>query len=171
MSRSKFKDIVFPFFGKRDNPYDVVFKKDRILVREGNNIFIGKLADLITTDNQHLDYLARLAGIDNRIVFDYTCRNLSELLNSKAYWGIDSVGKVFDLANPQKFKAKVSSIRKFKKGLIWVTGVSYPMIVNSTIDLENVDLKVLKVVLLYIDNEWIIYKFTYDISTSEYIVV
>jgi hypothetical protein len=90
-------------------------------------------------------------------------------LNAKVYWGVDSTGKVFDLVNKERFPTKLARIRKIKEGLIWVNYVSYPLKIHKTVDLENADLDVLKVILLYIDYEWIIYQFTYDTKISEYI--
>lgn len=168
MSHSKFKDIVFPFFARKHNPYSVIYKKDKVLVKVDPHSKVAFI-DNVTSENKNLSYFERLSNFDTRVSFEFTCRNLTELLNAKVYWGVDSTGKVFDLVNKERFPTKLARIRKIKEGLIWVNYVSYPLKIHKTVDLENADLDVLKVILLYIDYEWIIYQFTYDTKISEYI--
>jgi len=165
---SKFKDIVFPFFARKHNPYSVKYKKDKILVKITSHSKEA-IIDIVSEDNENFSYFERIASLDNRVVFDYTCRNLTELLNCEAHWGVDSLGKVFDLINTERFRTKLTKIRKIKKGLFWVNSVSYPIQIDKSIDLETADFEVLKPVLLYIDNQWVLYKFTYEAAVSEYI--
>jgi hypothetical protein len=161
---------VFPFFGRKHNPYKVLYKKDKILIKLTSHSK-DVILDIATEETKNSSYLDRIASLDNRLFFEYTCRNLTELLNSKSCWGVDSTGKVFDLINTERYKTKLVKIRKVKKGLIWVNSVSYPILIDKTINLESADFEVLRILLLYIDNEWVLYKVTYDTEISEYISI
>lgn len=127
------------------------------------------LVDKIDNTTENLSYLERLAAMEDRIYYDYTCRNLTELINSPVKWGVDNTGKVFNLSNLEQFKTSLKTIRKVKPGLIWLNRISYPLTVEKTLNLEEVDTKVLKVIVVYIDYVWTIYKFTYDTKIKEYI--
>jgi len=170
LSHSKYKDIVFPFFGRKQNPYSVKYKKDIILVKIHSHSKDAVL-DYVTEDNKNLSYFTRLADLDNRLEFEVTCRNLTELLNTKVNWGVDSQGKVFDLVNMERLPARIAKIRKFKEGLIWVNLVSYPLEISKTIDLSSLDLSVLKAVIVYVDKTWVLYNFTYENEIGNYISV
>ena len=130
---SKFKDIVFPFFARKHNPYSVKYKKDKILVKITSHSK-DAIVDIVSEDNKNFSFFERIASLDDRVVFEYTCRNLTELLNCEAHWGVDSLGKVFDLINTERFRTKLTKIRKIKKGLFWVNSVSYPIQIDKSID-------------------------------------
>ncbi len=161
---SKFKDIVFPFFGKKHNPYNIKYRKDIIeanLTKDHKYYTIDKITD----DTLGTTYYQRLFNLENRIEYDFTCRNLSELINSPVLWGVDDSGKIFDLSNKERFKTKTSSIRKIvNPGLIWLHRISYPFVLDRSINLSEIDPDVLKAIVVYIDNTWVLYKFTYENS-------
>mgnify|MGYP003704660907 CR=1 FL=1 len=126
---------------------------------------------MVTSDTKNLSYYQRLSTIEDRIEFEFTCRNLTELINSPVIWGVDSVGKVFDLSNRERFKMRTSSIRKIKPGLIWLNRISYPFEVDKTINLEEIDSKVLKIITVYIDKTWVLYKVTYTNTETDSILL
>ncbi|SVA93317.1 uncharacterized protein METZ01_LOCUS146171, partial [marine metagenome] len=39
-----------------------------------------------------------------KITFDYTCRDIKEIINSKCKWGVDDNAQLFDLTTKEKFK-------------------------------------------------------------------
>lgn len=171
MIHSKFKDIVFPFFGKRQNPYNIKYKKDIIeanLTKDHKYYTIDK----VTTKTVGTTYYQRLFDLDNRIEYDFTCRNLTELINSSVLWGVDDAGKIFDLSNKERFKIKTSSIRKIvNPGLIWLHRISYPFVLDRSINLSEIDPVVLKASVVYIDYTWVLYKFTYEDTESSTILL
>lgn len=171
MIHSKFKDIVFPFFGRKYNPYNIRYKKNLIeakLTKDHKYYTVDKATEELIG----LSYYERLFHLENKIDYEFTCRNLSELINSPVLWGVDDTGKVFDLSNKERFKLKVSPIRKIlNPGLIWLNRISYPFTIDKSIDLSQIDVNVLKVIVVYIDSTWVIYKFTYEEITQATILL
>lgn len=125
------------------------------------------ILDQITEDTKHLTYFERLTSLEDRLEFKYTCRNLTELLNSSCKWGVDNSGKIFDLSIKERFPVAVRRINRTKPGLIWVNRISYPLELDPTLNLNDVDRDVLKAVVIYIDNTWTLYKVTYENTTIE----
>ena len=93
---NKFDNIKFPFFGVKQKPYQIKYDLQKIYVQR---TFTGHLE---TVDDKSIegDYFARLANLDQRLKFDYTCKNLQELIYSKAKWGMDCEANPFDLTKP-----------------------------------------------------------------------
>lgn len=122
------------------------------------------LIDKIDETTKNLSYLERLVLAEDRVEFNYTCRNLTELINSSSKWGVDSSARIFDLSSKERFPLKVRSIRKIKPGLIWLNRISYPIHIDKTIKLEEIDTKVVKAAVVYIDHTWVLYRVTYSNS-------
>lgn len=163
MSRSKFSGIKFPFYGLKALPYHIKYSNKKVICnfRKDHRYF---LIDKIDESTKDLSYLERLALVEDRVEFDYTCRNLTELINSSSKWGVDNSGRIFDLSTKERFTLRVKSIRKVKPGLIWLNRISYPIHIDKTIKLEEVDTKVVKAIVVYIDNTWVLYRVTYNNS-------
>ena len=91
---SKFLGINYPFFGLIKKPYKVIYTLDKILIKKHEN------SHNETVDDKTLsgDYFSRLVNIDNRLKFNYTCRNLQDVLISNIKWGIDCKGIPHDLS-------------------------------------------------------------------------
>ena len=140
----------------------MLHKNNEILVRLREN---GKLrlVDKITDATANLSFLERLFRLENRLEFDYTCRTLTELLYTNPKWGIDSYGKIFNLSRKQRFPARYLKVVKHKDNLVWLEGISYPFKVDSTIELSFIDWSVLTAVVAYIDEEWTLLYFDYNV--------
>jgi len=166
LSHSKFKNIVFPFYGKIKKPYDIKHSKNIIKANfHINNKYY--IIDKLDDSTYGLTYFERLAKLETRIEYEYTCRNMTELINSPVKWGVDNVGKLYNLYNKETFRIATKKIRNIKSGLIWLHNISYPFIIDKTINLEEIDTKVLKAVVVYIDYVWVLYRFTYEAVHEE----
>lgn len=118
--------------------------------------------DRVTEETKDLPYMSRIIDIDDRLEFEFTCRNLTELINSPVSWGLDSRGKVFNLSKNELFTISTRSIKKIENQLIWLKGISYPFPLEKSLNIEDIDSKTLKVNVVYIDYTWILHSFTYD---------
>lgn len=153
---NKFTGIKYPFFGIKTKPYLVKYDLDKIYVQK---TFTGHLE---TVDDKSLDgdYFARLANLSQRLKFDYTCKNLQELIFSKAKWGMDCEANPFDLAKPMTVKSYCHRIVKVKDNLIWIKNISYPFEIptNETLEIKEE----VYATLVKVDNEWYLREFSYD---------
>jgi hypothetical protein len=129
---NKFTGIKFPFFALRMKPYQVKYALDKIYVQR---TFTGHLE---TVDDKTIegDYFARLATMSQRLKFDYTCKNLQELIYSKTKWGMDCEANPFDLSKPMTVKSYCHKIVKVRENMIWVKNISYPFEIPTYEKLE-----------------------------------
>lgn len=171
MNHSRFKDIKFPFYGKVNWYYDILYRQNVIYGKQFVHSKSYKIIDQVSEENKAQNYIQRLASIDNRIEFDCTCRNITELIAAKPKWGIDSEGKIFILTRKERLKTKILPIRKKKPGLIWLNSISYPFEIDRTINVEAIDTNALRAQIILVDSLWVLYKFTYELSTAETILV
>lgn len=169
MSPSKFNQIRFPFFALRRPPTEIIYGKDEIYIRQGRSrSFI--LLDTVTADTLDLPYLERVLHAPNRLEFEYTCRNLTELIMSKSKWGVDSIGRIFNLTRRQRFPARCLPVIKQKDNLIWLKHISYPFHIDKSIDLNIIDWNTIKAVVALIDEEWTLLHFDYYSPITEVIL-
>lgn len=153
---NKFTGIKFPFFALRMKPYQVKYALDKIYVQR---TFTGHLE---TVDDKTIegDYFARLATMSQRLKFDYTCKNLQELVYSKTKWGMDCEANPFDLSKPMTVKSYCHKIVKVRENMIWVKNISYPFEIPTY---EKLEIKEnIYATLVKIDNEWFLREFSYD---------
>jgi hypothetical protein len=154
---SKFLGINYPFFGLVKKPYKVIYTLDKILLKR-----YDENSHLETVDDKTLpgDYFSRLLNIDNRLKFNYTCKNLQDVLISNIKWGIDCKGIPHDLSMLEYVSMDKRKITRIKNNLIWLQNISYPFVVNTneTITLNDQ----LFASIVNINNEWYIKEFTYD---------
>ena len=130
---SKFSNIQFPIFGLK-NLINFEFTLDKIFTTINNQKFI---VDDKTIKN--ISYLSRLIELDSRkgyqrLKFDFTIRNMEELIKSSCKIGIDNFGNIhsFDIKEQVKYAEK--EITKIKPPYFWFKNISYPF----KIDLENI---------------------------------
>lgn len=155
MKANKFTGITFPFYGIDYVPDEVIITNTEIKIRIGNNIKTVYLAKYKAEN-----YLSTLYNLDGpgigRLQFTSTSRTLGELLLAKPKWGIDNSGHIHNLSKKEKFPFKVFKIDKVRNNLIWLKGLSYPIILKE--DLENDDFKenlmLYYVEMAYISNSW-----------------
>ena len=104
---NKFTGIIYPFFGIKHKPWNVYFDKTKIQLQK---TFTGHYE---TVDDKSLkgDYFARLAQMDKRLKFDYTCKNLQEVEVVR----LEYLGKKGFIPSEMKLLGELSiDERKFK---------------------------------------------------------
>lgn len=163
---SKFDGIVFPFFGLKHKPHKILYDVSKIYVVK------YKDSHKQTLDDKSLsgDYFNRLLQLENRVKFDYTCKNLQDIVYSSPKWGVDVTAKPFDLSKKQAVATAVKKVKKSSSNLIWVDSISYPFRLNTRENLEINDS--MYATLIKVNNEWFIREFTMDavyINSSIYI--
>ncbi len=126
---SKFSKISFPIFGIK-NVVQFEFTIDKIFMTINNQKYI---VDDKNIKNQ--EYLSRLIELDSRkdyqrIKFDYTIRNIEELLKSNCKLGIDSLGNIHNFEIKEQFKYSEREIIKTKLPYFWFKNISYPFKIN-----------------------------------------
>jgi hypothetical protein len=155
-SISKFKGISYPFFGLKLRPYEIRYDLTKIYVQKQSG------GHTQTVDDKSLqgDYFARLLQLEHRLHFEYTCRDLQDVIFNKVKWGIDATATPFDLTAREKVQTKTAKIEKVKGNLIWFRTISYPFTLPTTESLELTD--AVYAVLVRTQNEWFIKEFFID---------
>tara|TARA_B110000285_G_C15141085_1_gene630788 strand:+ start:1281 stop:1775 length:495 start_codon:yes stop_codon:yes gene_type:complete len=162
---SKFLGINYPFFGLIKKPYKVIYTLDKILIKKHEN------SHNETVDDKTLsgDYFSRLVNIDNRLKFNYTCRNLQDVLISNIKWGIDCKGIPHDLSVKEYVSMDKRKIIRIKGNLVWLHNISYPFVVNTKETIVVNDQLFASIVRIH--NEWYIKEFTYDKDIKKAVAV
>jgi hypothetical protein len=153
---AKYANITYPIFLLRNKPVDIKYSTHTIECR------VSSSSSYAILDDKRLpgDYLARLSQISNRLLFDFTSRDLSSLLLSEAAWGIDATTRIFNFNRTHKAILERRKIVSAKNNLIWLKNISYPFKLSTQ---ENIrlDLDVYATVT-NINNEWHLLGFTYE---------
>jgi len=153
---NKFSGIIYPFFGIKHKPYNVLYDLTKIQIQK---TYTGHLE---TVDDKTLegDYFARLAQMDQRIKFDYTCKNLQEVIFSGCKWGMDSEANPHDLSQALVASTRCAKVTKVNKNLVWLKNISYPFEIPTKEKLElNEEIYA---TLVQIENEWYLKEFSYE---------
>jgi len=159
---NKFENISYPFFGLKNKPYQVKYDLSKIYVQRSIN------SHLETVDDKNIlgDYFARLATLEKRLRFDFTCKDLQELVYAGCKWGLDCNANVFDLSRIMTVRTYCHKIVKVRDNLIWVKDVSYPFKVPTNEKLElNEEIYA---TLIKIEDEWYLKEFSYEPSNQTY---
>jgi hypothetical protein len=130
---SKFSKISFPIFGLKE-VIKFEFTLDKIFTTINKQKFI---VDDKNIKNQN--YLSRLIELDSRkdyqrLKFDYTIRNMEELIKINCKIGIDTLGNIHTFDIKEQFKYSEREISKVKIPYFWFKNISYPF----KIDVENI---------------------------------
>lgn len=153
---SKYYGITFPVFGLFCTPFDLKIRLDSIEVQKqefGNWHYIDKYIEGKSLLDRYI--LAK----DETFGFDVTCLNLPQLISKKVKWCIDANFKVYNLSQKQTFKARNVKIRKCVRNSIWVDSVSYPFNLKKGLT-DHKEILNQYVTIVYIDNVWVLHKFT-----------
>jgi hypothetical protein len=153
---NKFLNIAYPIFTTSIKPYAIEYSVDKIYLLKSKDSH----KELLDDKNYPGDYFARLLQIKNRFKFDHTCKNLQELLNSKAKWGMDSLAIPHDFRKLVAVPAEKRKVIKIVDSLIWVRGISYPFEITTKESFSNLD--ELYVTMIHVNGEWFIRDFSYD---------
>jgi hypothetical protein len=155
-SVSKFYGIQFPVFGLVKVPFDVRISLDSISVQKQEFGPTYKIDHYIEGKSLTERYIA---AKHEDFGFDFTCLNMSQLISKKVSWGIDAQFKVYNLSAKQTFKARNVRIRRCVKNTIWVDTVSYPFKIKKGLT-DSKEILNQYVTIVYIDNMWILHRFT-----------
>ncbi len=158
MSLRNFKNITYPLFGLYNKPYNISFTLEKIYINR------NKDSHKETVDDKSLqgDYFARLLQLEKRVDFDCTCKDLQQLIFKRPKWGMDSKATPFDLSESFYCRAIKEPVIKTRDNLVWFRKVSYPFKIPTEQEL-TLDDKIYGV-LISLNNEWYIKKFTLDDS-------
>lgn len=155
-ARSKFYAIEFPLFALKKKPYDYSIRLNSISVQLTESGDWHKIDEY----KDKTSLLKRYVSVkDEFFFFDYTCTNLTQLISKKIEWAIDANGKIYDLRQKQKFKARTVQVVKVRDNLIWVSTVSYPFKLSKNIVDTNTLLEQY-IHIVYIDEIWHLYRFS-----------
>lgn len=151
----KLTNISFPFFGLKKAPDTIEYSIDKIF------IYSGPTSHKATLDDKNLsgDYFARLLQMNNRVHFDFTCKNIQDIVYSKVNWGVDSAGIIHDLRVPQSVDWEIKQVKRVKQNLVWLDKISYPFEIN-TLEQLDLDTRDMYALVVLINNEWYIKEFT-----------
>lgn len=156
---SKFEGITYPLFALKSKPYQLVYSTERICAIK------TKGSNLETVDDKSLpgDYFSRLLQLVTRLKFDYTCKNLQDVIYTKPAWGMDSLAQPVDLTKREAVTAKCLKVRRIKNNLVWLDSISYPFKVSTNEELIVQDS--IYAVVVNINYEWYILSFSSDKQT------
>ena len=161
--RSKFSNISFPAFGLFQAPHDFKITVNTIEIQKKE---FGAW-NAIDRYDKHKTLLERYISVkEEGQIFDVTCLNLSQLVSKPVKWVIDAKARIHDLSKKQEFKARNVKVIKVVKNAIWLHSISYPFILRKNI-LDSKEILNQSATVVYIDNVWIIYKFTSFPETVE----
>lgn len=155
----KYEGIKYPLFVLSTKPVKILFEDDKIQ-------YVDKKGTISTLDDKSLpgNYFERLLQLKQRAFFNATCRNLQDLIFSKAQWGIDATGQPHDLTKKYKVKAEYREVKRIENNLIWVRNISYPFELNTKEQIDIKDTVFAKVIL--VNGEWYLREFSYDTDSS-----
>tara|TARA_Y100001938_G_C8065314_1_gene419813 strand:- start:705 stop:1196 length:492 start_codon:yes stop_codon:yes gene_type:complete len=159
---NKFSTIVYPFFGIKHKPWNVIFDLNKIQIQR---TYTGHLE---TVDDKRYkgDYFARLTQMEQRIKFEYTCKNLQEVIFSGCKWGMDRESTPHDLSQPLVTPTRCAKVVKVNENLVWLKNISYPFEIPTN---EKLELKEdIFGTLVKVDNEWYLKEFSYEPTKTVY---
>jgi len=162
----KFKNISYPIFCLKNVPFRMIFKGDALYIQQSaldaHQVLLDDRAILKKSYLQRLTALELENKIPNRVKFEYTCRDLQELIQilPPIKWGIDSDAKIYDFSKKNMFIQKCKKIRKIKDNFYWLEGISYPFVIHTKEQLNFEDNYYVTVV--NINNEWHPIKFSME---------
>ena len=129
---SKFTGISFPFFGLKEKPYDIKFSLNNIEIKISSTDNQWKVVDDKSLRGNYFFRNVQMLGKKyTKVTFNYTCRDIKEIINSKCKWGVDDTAQIFDLTTKEKFKLTCKKIKKIQENMIWVEQISYPFEINT----------------------------------------
>lgn len=156
MTILKFTNINFPIFTLETKPYQITYDKYNIYCQIKPNDYKQ------TVDDKRLsgDYFSRLLQLKARLQFDNTCKNVQELIITKAKWGMDSKAMPHDFSKLVAAPIEIKKIVKTSGNLIWLKNISYPFEIKTkeTVSLTDVTYGI----IVHINNEWYLKEVSYE---------
>ena len=161
---SKFSNISYPIFALKQKPYKIGYDLDKIWCMPTADSHRQTLDDKTVSG----DYFARLLQIENRITFDYTCKNLQDLIFTGVKWGIDSKAIPHDFSKLSAVPVEKRKVVKVEKNVIWLRNISYPFEIptKEIVRLEDT----IYATMVFVSGEWYLREFSYDSSLERHYV-
>lgn len=131
---SKYSNINYPLYGL-SSTIDLDFSLDKIYTTIKGQTFIVDDKSIETPS-----YFSRLLVLEStpgvsRIKFDFTIRNLEELIKSNCKTAFDDNALLYNFSSKEWFKYSERSITKTLNHYIWFEKISYPF----KLDMPNID--------------------------------
>lgn len=156
----KFNNIYYPLYGLAHKPQKLIYTRYKISAK----LYDGT-ENTIDDKNIKGDYFTRLLNMKSRLTFDFTCRNLQDVLFSKTKWGMDSNAIPHDLSKLQQVKSDIKRVERVENNIVWVKNISYPFTLNTTERVEIIDDIYARLIL--VNNEWFLQELLYDKEISK----
>jgi hypothetical protein len=153
---AKFNNINFPIFTLKCKPYKILYDLHKI------TCIMKPEGHIQTIDDKRLsgDYFSRLLQLDARVSFDYTCRNVQDLIFTKVAWGIDSKAIPHDFSQLSAATIEKRQVTKVVGNLFWLRNISYPFEIPTQ---ENIRLEdSVYATMVFVNGEWFLKEFSYD---------
>lgn len=153
---TKFSGISYPIFVLKQAPIKVIYESEKILCKVKTDGTIQTLDDKSIEG----DYFGRLLKMEHRVHFDFTCKNLQELLMCKGKWGIDKEAVPHDLSQLYSVQAECRQVVKVHENLIWLKDISYPFTLPTH---ESITIKdTMYATTVCVSGEWYLRELTMD---------
>jgi hypothetical protein len=156
----KFRNIKFPIFTLKKKPYSITYSASKIYC----TLHPGDHKRTVDDKTLSGDYFARLMQLEHRLDFDYTCKNLQDLIFTNSKWGIDAEAIPHDFSKLEAVPVEKRLVVKTNKTLIWIKHVSYPFELLTNEKLEFKD--DIYATVVYVNGEWFLKEFSYDKTLS-----
>lgn len=153
---SNLNNIRYPLFVLYEKPYSIEYTLDKIYVTRKK----GSHKELVDNKNLSGDYFARLLDMERRLVFDYTCKSLQDLVYCKAKWGIDANAVPYDFSAVKYKHKEQKKVKRIRGNLIWLDRISYPFKINTSEKLKIED--AIYANLVRVNDEWYISSFSLE---------
>lgn len=160
--KSKFSNINYPLFGLSKKPK---------LKYENTKVYVSKNTSwyLLNDTSINCNYINKLLIMENRLKFDYTCRNINELILSKVTWGVDNNCNIYDLTKKEKFKFACRQIVSQTDNYITIDKITYPLKIPNYF--SEVDVSGMYAYLVYVDFTWYIINISHFFNEDEQITL
>lgn len=163
---NKFTDISYPIFTLRNKPFKIMYDTHKIYCMPTNT------SHRHTVDDKSLagDYFGRLLQLEKRLAFDYTCKNLQDLIFTESKWGMDSKAIPHDFSKLHAAPVEKRQVVKVLGNLLWLRNISYPFEIPTQEKIRLDD--ILYATIVFVNGEWYLKEFSLSSKlTRPYIYV
>lgn len=156
----KFDNINYPIFCLSKEPFKITYSINKIECQ----LYPDSIIQTIDDKSLSGDFFSRLLQLNTRLEYDFTCRNVQDLVYTKAKWGIDSNAMPHNLSKLYSVPVEKRIITKVEGSIIWIRGISYPFELPTTEKIRLNDTTY--ATLVNINGEWLLREFSYDRELS-----
>ena len=156
-------NITYPLFALKEAPFQVKFGDTDIKItkQHGGKEYIFDI--MVEEADSYTERLFKIEDqMEDRIQFDYTVLNREQLVFNyeTIEWGVDSLGKIYNLQHKQNIPIECRKVTKVKNNKLWVEKQLAPFELKIPLEESNVD--ELWVNIVRINNEWFLKSFCYE---------